>query len=102
LGSGGAGGLGGTGGSGQGGGIWNGTPNPLTGTPSTLTVRRSTIVSNRADGGAAGSGGNAGLGQGGGIYIVPGGTVCVHLFTAIFGNDASTSDDDVFGVLCFI
>ena len=41
--TGGAGGVGGNGGNGQGGGIWNGTPNPSTGTPSTLTIVHSTI-----------------------------------------------------------
>jgi uncharacterized protein (TIGR03118 family) len=100
--SGGAGGVGGNGGNGQGGGIWNGLPNPVTGTPSTLTILGSTIVNNRADGGAAGSGGNAGLGQGGGVYLVAGGTVCVDLVTAVTDNHASTSDEDVFGVLVFI
>jgi hypothetical protein len=99
---GGAGGVGGNGGNGQGGGIWIGGPNPLNGTPSTLTLVHSTIVNNRADGGVAGSGGSAGLGQGGGIYIVPGGTVCVDRVTDITDNHASTSDDDVFGILCFI
>src|SRR5262249_35059372 len=83
---GGGGGVGGNGGNGQGGGIWNGSPNPVGGTPSTLTIDHSTIVNNRADGGAAGSGGSAGLGQGGGIYILPGGTVCVDLVTAITDN----------------
>jgi hypothetical protein len=74
----------------------------LSGTPSTLTIVHSTIVNNRADGGAAGSGGSPGLGQGGGVYIVAGGTVCVDLVTHITPNHATTSYDDVFGVLCFI
>src|SRR5262249_30377419 len=102
--TGGAGGLGGSGGNGQGGGIWNGSPDPLRGTPSTLTIVHSTIVNNRADGGAAGSAGSAGRGQGGGIYIVPdvGGTVCVDRVKQITHNHASDSDDDVFGILCFI
>ena len=71
------------------------------GTPS-LTILNSTIVNNRADGGDAGADGNAGSGRGGGIYVAPGGTVCVDLVTEITGNHTSTSDDDVFGVLCFI
>jgi uncharacterized protein (TIGR03118 family) len=100
--SGGAGGVGGNGGNGQGGGIWNGPANPLDGTPSTLSIDHSTIVNNRADGGAAESAGSPGFGQGGGIYIVPGGTVCVDLVTHVTHNHVSTSDDDVFGVLCFI
>jgi hypothetical protein len=88
---------GGNGGNGLGGGIFNGAPNPF-GTP-TLTLLRSLVVFNRADGGTAGVGGSAGQGVGGGLYIVPGGTVCADLLTAIFANHASTSNDDVFGVL---
>jgi hypothetical protein len=36
---------------------------------------------------------------GGGLYLTPGGLACADLLTAIFANDASTSDDDVFGTL---
>jgi hypothetical protein len=39
---------------------------------------------------------------GGGIYITPGGFVYVDRWTVIDDNEASTSDDDVFGDLCFI
>ncbi len=55
------------------------------------------MVFNRAVGGAS-DGGTAGLGQGGGLYLSPGGVASADL-TAIFLNDASTSDDDVFGIL---
>ncbi len=41
-------------------------------------------------------------GIGGGIFNVAGGTICVDAFAAIFANDASTSDDDVFGELCWL
>jgi hypothetical protein len=95
--TGGAGGLGGNGGNGQGGGVFNGGPSPL-GAPS-LTFQTSRIVNNDATGGAAGSGGSDGQGVGGGLYLTPGGVACADLWTAIFANDASTSDDDVFGVL---
>lgn len=91
---GGAGGVGGNGGQGLGGGLYNGA--------SPVTIRRSVINANRAEGGAAGSGGVAGQGVGGGIYIASGGSVCVDALTAIFANEASTGDDDVFGTLCFI
>jgi hypothetical protein len=94
---GGAGGPGGNGGNGQGGGIFNGGPSPV-GTPS-LTLLGNLVALNRADGGAAGEGGSAGLGQGGGLYLTPGGKACADLLTAILANDASTSDDDVFGNL---
>jgi hypothetical protein len=95
--TGGAGGLGGNGGNGQGGGVFNGGPSPM-GTPS-LTLHRSLVALNRADGGVAGDGGSAGLGQGGGLYLTPGGVACADPWTFIFANDASTSDDDVFGDL---
>src|SRR4029077_70067 len=88
---------GGDGGNGQGGGIFNGGPNQ-TGTPS-LTLQRSLIALNRADGGVAVGGGSAGLGVGGGLYLSPGGVASADPWTMIFANDASTSDDDVFGAL---
>lgn len=87
----------GNGGDGYGGGIFVGGPSPV-GTPS-LTLYRSLVAFNRADGGAAGTGGSAGLGQGGGLYIAPGGLASADPWTFVFGNDASTSDDDVFGIL---
>jgi hypothetical protein len=88
---------GGNGGNGQGGGIFNGGPSPV-GTPS-LTLQRSLIALNRADGGVAVGGGSAGLGVGGGLYLSPGGLASADPWTLIFANDASTSDDDVFGIL---
>jgi hypothetical protein len=94
--TGGAGGVGGNGGNGQGGGVFNGGPSPQ-GTPS-LTLLRSIVALNRADGGTAGDGGSAGLGQGGGLYLSLGGVASADLWTFIFANDASTSDDDLFGI----
>jgi hypothetical protein len=88
---------GGNGGNGQGGGIFNGGLSAV-GTPS-LTLQRSLIALNRATGGATVGGGSAGLGQGGGLYIAPGGVASADPWMAIFANDASTGDDDVFGVL---
>ena len=92
-------GSGGSGGNGLGGGIFNGGPSPK-GTPS-LTLRHSLVALNRAEGGAAGVGGSVGLGQGGGLYLTAGGVATAHR-TAILANDASTSDDDVFGALVLI
>jgi len=63
----------------------------------TACVDRSRIIGNQALGGTAGSGGTTGLGEGGGIYIVSGATVGITN-SRIFGNHASTSNDDVFGV----
>jgi hypothetical protein len=88
---------GGNGGNGQGGGIFNGGPSPA-GAPSRLTLQRSLVVRNRAEGGAS-NGGSPGLGQGGGLYLSPGGIASVDPLTFIFANDASTSDDNVFGIL---
>jgi hypothetical protein len=94
---GGAGGLGGNGGTGLGGGIFNGGPSPV-GTPS-LTLNSGLVVFNQAVGGAAGVGGSAGLGVGGGLYLAPGGLASADPWTLVLANDASTSDDDVFGIL---
>lgn len=85
------------GGNGQGGGIFNGGLSPV-GTPS-LTLHRGLVALNRAEGGAAVNGGSAGLGQGGGVSIAPGGLASADSWTLVFVNDASTSDDDVFGIL---
>ncbi len=87
----------GNGGNGLGGGIFNGAPNPF-GVPH-LTLDSSIVALNRAVGGAAGTGGSAGLGLGGGLYLAPGGVASADPWTFIFANDASTSNDDVFGIL---
>ena len=87
----------GNGGDGQGGGVFNGAPQPVPARRAS-SLRRSRIVFNRAGGGTAG-GGTAGPGQGGGLYLAPGGVASAHRRTAIHFNHASTSDDDVFGVL---
>jgi hypothetical protein len=92
---GGAGGSGGNGEDGQGGGIFQDAL-------STLTLQGITVGHNLALGGAAGIGGSDGEGEGGGLYLTPGGLACADLLTAITGNHASTSDDDVFGSLCFV
>jgi hypothetical protein len=92
---GGAGGAG-NGGNGLGGGVFNGGSSPFG--PSNLTLHGCLVALNRADGGAAGGGGSAGQGVGGGVYVSPGGIAAADL-TVIFANDASTSDDDVFGIL---
>jgi hypothetical protein len=100
---GGAGGSGGNGGKGLGGGIYNdglSVAPQNAGAPATLTVIGSTLSDNQATGGAPGSGGSAGQGVGGGGYLAPGGVVCLDLDTVanIFGNTASASNHDLFGV----
>jgi hypothetical protein len=81
---------GGNGGDGLGGGLYN---------SGTANLIDSTIASNHAAGGAGGSGGNDGQGIGGGLYIAAGGVACADAATQIFGNHATTSNDDVFGTL---
>lgn len=78
-----------TGGNGIGGGLYNEKH-------SDVSLRGCTVAGNHAIGG---SGATAGSGIGGGIYVVDGGTVWVDVLTLLFANDATTSDDDVFGIL---
>jgi hypothetical protein len=87
---GGIGGLGGNGGNGLGGGLFA--------TSGTTCLEQVSILGNLALGGGAGSGGNAGQGVGGGLYIDPLATAGAE-DSNIFGNLASTSNDDIFGVL---
>lgn len=77
------------GGDGIGGGLYNEVR-------SDVTLLGCTVTDNQATGG---SGPTAGKGIGGGVYNVAGGTVWADALTLIFANDASTSDDDVFGIL---
>jgi hypothetical protein len=94
LATGGAGCDGGSGGDGQGGGIFEDGN-----VQSMLTLTGDTIDRNHAIGGAAGLGGSIGEGVGGGLYLTPGGVACADALTAILANHATTSDDDVFGVV---
>lgn len=87
---------GGNGGNGQGGGVFTGGALPIG--PSSLSLQRSFITLNRADGGES-DGGTDGQGIGGGLYIAPGGVAVADPLTFILFNDASSSDDDVFGIL---
>jgi hypothetical protein len=74
-------------GAGWGGGlfVWN------QGYATDVTFGASTIAGNEA----AGDGG----GVGGGVYVVPGASVCIQDDTVISGNEATSSNDDVFGAL---
>ena len=92
---GGAGGLGGNGGNGLGGGIYEDALSPR------FTLTGDTIDKNHAVGGAAGAGGSDGQGIGGGLYCT-GGWRAQTWRPVVAHNHASTGDDDVFGVLCFI
>jgi hypothetical protein len=82
------GGTGGTGGNGLGGGLFNNTG-------ATLTLAGSTVTQNMALGGEEGTGGSDGQGIGGGIYNF--GTFSFDAATIIALNQASTSNDNIFG-----
>jgi hypothetical protein len=86
--------LGGNGGNGLGGAIFNN---------GALTLTDSTVVNNSAAAGAAGAGGSAGLGQGGGLYV-DAGSVFLDQTTldAFVNNEASTSNNDIFGPFTLI
>jgi hypothetical protein len=103
--TGGAGGLGGNGGFASGGGIYKGntggtgTPQPGT---AILDLDGTNVTANQVAGGAAGAGGVTGTGVGGGLSNQAGAVAEADAFTTIKGNKASTSDDDVFGIVTSI
>jgi hypothetical protein len=88
----GGGGSAGNGSNGQGGGIF-------VDAHAALTLTGDTVADNQAIGGAGAAGFSIGKGQGGGIYIATGGSACADEATVINGNSASTSNNDIFGVL---
>jgi hypothetical protein len=98
---GGAGGAGGDGGDGPGGGIFNGNPVPVAGNP-ILYLYGTNVTGNQAVGGAAGAGGTEGLGVGGGLYNQVGAVAYADARTGIKGNKATTSDDDIFGIVILV
>ncbi len=104
LARGGAGGAGGNGGDGLGGGIFNGNTTATGALITTdpfpiLDLDNTDVIGNQAIGGAAGSGGSAGSGIGGGLYNQIGAVAEVDAASTISGNHASTSNDNVFGVI---
>jgi hypothetical protein len=64
-----------------------------------LTLLGSTIPGNIADGEIGASSVNSGKRQGGGLHVAHGRSACADDATIIDGNSASTSFDDVFGLL---
>jgi hypothetical protein len=88
-----------SGGNGLGGGIHNGaasTHSSNLGVPTVLTVQQSSLTQNKAQAGADASGGSDGLGVGGGVYNL--GQLAVGPLTLIGKNQATASDDDLFGL----
>jgi hypothetical protein len=84
--------TGGNGGNGLGGGIYKDSV-------SILTLTGDTVERNHANGGTGGIGGSEGQGVGGGLYLTPGGVACADALTVIFANHATTSNDEVSGIL---
>jgi hypothetical protein len=91
LARGGNGGLDGNGGDGLGGGLY------ISG--GSLQLEHTRITDNHAVGGHGGAGGHDGHGVGGGLYVVAAVSACADDATVIVDNLASTSDDDIFGVV---
>ena len=89
---GGAGGSGGNGGNGSGGGV-----SVLTG--SSASIDPTFITANAALAGFAGSGGLSGQGVGGGLSIDTAASVTLSKSSKVIFNFASTSDDNIFGIL---
>ncbi len=84
----------GVGGNGLGGGIYTGPANAFG--PTMLTLNRSKVAFNSAQGG---SGTTTGSGIGGGLYVGLGSLASADSRTCFFWNDATTSDNDVFGIV---
>jgi hypothetical protein len=101
LATGGTGGVGGDGGNAFGGGIANANPAPVSDSP-ILTLLGTSVLFNQANGGAPGILGILGIGQGGGLYNQPGAVASADVFSKIKFNTASTSNDDIFGVVTAI
>lgn len=90
----------GSGGDGLGGGIYNGaasTHSSNLGAATILRVEASSITENKAQGGVAADGISAGVGVGGGVYTL--GQFDLDAFTVFLKNKATTSDDDIYGVI---
>ena len=101
-GPGGSSGAGGDGGDGLGGAIDNAGPTsgPAGSLPgAALALTDTLIIANLAQGGDAGegvAGGSSGQGVGGGLYLASGGTATLKK-TVVTGNQASTSNDNIYG-----
>jgi hypothetical protein len=88
---GGAGGSGADGGAGWGGGLFAGAGG-------SALLQQTTVTANTAMGGLPGAGGSAGDGVGGGLYIATGASVFLKK-TKVKGNVASTSNDNIYGIV---
>ena len=81
------------GGSGEGGGIF-------VGAAGSASLDQTDILLDLAQGGLGYDGGANGEGTGGGLYVTTGGTVTLKKSTVAF-NFASTSNNDIYGVVIY-
>jgi hypothetical protein len=79
------------GGNGLGGGLWLGS--------GTAVLKATLVSSNQAQGGTDSQGNTTGQGIGGGVYVDPSASATADMQTLITGNQASKSNNDVWGTL---
>jgi hypothetical protein len=89
-----AGGSGADGGNGSGGGVF-------VGAGGSAVIQQTLITLNGVLGGLAGAGGSDGDGIGGGLYVASGGAVTLK-HANVTGNFASTSNNDIYGIVTII
>jgi hypothetical protein len=65
----------------------------------TATLTGVMVSGNQAQGGVDGQGNPSGRGLGGGVYVDPSASVTADTATLIAGNQASKSDNDVWGTI---
>ena len=82
------------GGDGLGAGIFVGT--------STATLQAVLASGNQAQGGTDSSGKTTGQGLGGGVYVDPSASVTADMETFIAGNQASKSNNDIWGAITIV
>jgi hypothetical protein len=68
----------------------------------TATLKGVLVVGNQAQGGAEGQGTTTGQGLGGGVYVDPSASVTADMQTLIVGNQASKSNNDVWGIITIV
>ena len=60
------------------------------------------VSGNQSQGGADSQGNTSGNGLGGGIYVDPSASATANMQTLIAGNQASTSNNDVWGIITIV